>query len=310
MSQHKQNFKKTLRSAVANKKLADAMIAAIKDSQVGFNAAMDKLDADSSNSLPAVAAELTIQDVTFVAVTAGTAGNSITVEYIDGGIGGLSVSQVLNAIVVDFGGSTPDATTLVAAMGPATLVSAIVSGTGTDIQTAPVAQDNLIGGAAAVGGMDVNYVSSLKISAVDFDANIPSSNVNRTYRQVMIASLAHKKLANLLADKLMNIQANYNLLLAKLDAEAGTLNDVNYEALLSIVSVDLDAVSHEQNKTAYRKVLRSVLHHKKLADEIVDALESLIANMNLALAQLDSDAGIGALLGNYAPLKVNVISWE
>lgn len=54
-------------------------------------------------------ATLTVQQVTFTAKTVGVAGNSITVEYKDTGLGGLSVSEVGTDITIDFGGSTPTA---------------------------------------------------------------------------------------------------------------------------------------------------------------------------------------------------------
>ena len=59
-------------------------------------------------------ASLTIQNVIYTAKTVGSAGNSITVEWKDTGIGGLGITTVGNAITVDFGGDTPTADQVVA----------------------------------------------------------------------------------------------------------------------------------------------------------------------------------------------------
>ena len=56
----------------------------------------------STPTTPAVAATLIVQDLTYTAVTAGTAGNSITIAYVDDGTAGAETVSVLGTAIKDF----------------------------------------------------------------------------------------------------------------------------------------------------------------------------------------------------------------
>lgn len=89
-----------------------------------------------------------IQDITWISVAAGTAGQSVSVEYTNVGLGGLAVSVASSKITVNFGGAASTATQVaVAALAvPAAvaLVTPIVTGTGAAVQTKPVAEAYLV----------------------------------------------------------------------------------------------------------------------------------------------------------------------
>lgn len=90
----------------------------------------------------------------FVAVIPGVGGNTISVGVIDSGSGGLSVAVSSNAITIDLGGATPDATTVAGAVnGDAAallLVECTAGGTGAGTVVVEAAT-LLTGGAGAEG---------------------------------------------------------------------------------------------------------------------------------------------------------------
>lgn len=103
--------------------------------------------------LAAVKAHKTIQDLTFTADTAGTAGNSITITYAnDGTAGSETVGVVGSAITVHMQSGVSTATQIKtavdASVAAAALVDTSITGTGSTAQTA-VSATSLFGGAAA-----------------------------------------------------------------------------------------------------------------------------------------------------------------
>lgn len=122
-------------------------------------AAADMGDVSSS---AAVKASLKIQDILFTAKTAGTAGNSITINYNSGGTAGSEVVGVVSsAITVTMEDGVSTAQNIydaIAASVPAIALvdMAIDSGDESDKQDAFGAAESLVGGTAAiVGGLDV-----------------------------------------------------------------------------------------------------------------------------------------------------------
>jgi len=197
MSQHKATRRKSLRSAMAHRKLADTILDSIAQSQTQFNATMDKLNADTSAAL------------------------------------------------------------------------------------------------------DINYESSLAISSpVEFD-NVESGAQHKvSLRKSLRSALAHKRLADEIADAVEEQQVAINALLVKLDAQAGVLADVNFVSTLGLEVIDADgAGSDAQHKVSLRKSLRSALAHRRLADEIIDAIVALQESMNDSLAALDAGSVNGAHVG-------------
>jgi len=164
----------------------------------------------------------------------------------------------------------------------------------TDAQTkwnATVAKLNVDTAAA----LDTNYAAG-SIANV-FEADLPGagSQHKATLRQSLISALAHKKLANEIADALEEVSVAYNAMLVKLDAQAGELTDTDWVATLATAPVDADGVgSQAQHKATLRKSLQSALANKSLADSLIDGIIGLQKAINGSLAALDAGNVVGA----------------
>jgi len=106
-------------------------------------------------------ATLTLQDLTYTAKVGGTAGNSITVAYTTGGTAGAEVVTVVSsAISVKIQSGVSTAAQVLAAVnasaGALALISASLSGTATNVQTAPAGPTALAGGATTLSSPDDN----------------------------------------------------------------------------------------------------------------------------------------------------------
>jgi hypothetical protein len=116
-------------------------------------------------------------------------------------------------------------------------------------------------------------------------------------RKSMRSALAHKRLADEICDALEEFAVAQNALVAKLDADlaTGAYDETDYEASLALEVVDADAEGSEaQHKASLRKSLRSALSHRRLADEIIDAIAEAQSQYNAALAILDTAYIAGA----------------
>ena len=157
--------------------------------------------------------------------------------------------------------------------------------------------------------MDTDYVS-LVVTASEYDAQYNAQN-KADMRKILINALSHKRLANEIIDSIEELQVAFNQLLAKIDAEGGTLSSTNFESSLAVVAIDSDVAGSEaQHKASFRKSLQKAVAHKKLANELLDAISGAQSAFNSTLAQLDVDAAgaTGALVGLYTPFKVTEIS--
>jgi hypothetical protein len=93
-------------------------------------------------------------------------------------------------------------------------------------------------------------------------------------------------------------------MLAKLDAEGGTLTDTNWELDGAVEPTDADApFGSSQHKASLRQILRSALANKKLADVILSAITGLQGAINGSLIQRD----LGNVNGAHAVFKVTVM---
>ena len=112
-------------------------------------------------------------------------------------------------------------------------------------------------------------------------------------RQSMRSALAHRRAADELLDSLHDLQKKWNASMAKLDADTAVALDTDYEASGKITDVfesDASALP-AQHKSTIRKTMRSALAHRRLADEICDALEELHVAYNAILVKLDAQGG-------------------
>lgn len=112
------------------------------------------------------AAALVVQDLTYTADLFGTAGNSITIQYIGDGVAGAeTVNVVASAIVVHMDPTAVTGSTATqikaavdASVAASALISVAVTGTGSNVQ-AVAAATPLAGGAASEVDVDANTVT-------------------------------------------------------------------------------------------------------------------------------------------------------
>jgi len=142
------------------------------------------------------------------------------------------------------------------------------------------------------GAIATDYASSNPIIDVfDPDHEGEEAQHKRTLRQTLRSALSHRRLADEIADALEEQQVAYNLFLAKLDADSATA-DGDYESTANITPLDPDHEGEEaQHKRSFRESLRSALCHRRLADEIIDAITDLQNQMNTSFADIDANAG-------------------
>jgi hypothetical protein len=154
--------------------------------------------------------------------------------------------------------------------------------------------------ADTAGALDTDYEAVGAITDV-FEADGVGSDAQhkQSLRKSLRSALAHRKLADEIADALEEMSVGYNALLVKLDAEGGTLASTDFVADLGLEVMDADGEgSDAQHKASLRKSLRSALAHKRLADEIMDAMVGMQEAMNGSLAELDG-GGVNGLHEQY-----------
>ena len=273
MAAHKATFRRSLRSALSHRRLADEILGAITEIQNNFNDCMVKLESESPVPIAAVAAQFIGQvagmttDVTIDADVAGAAGNvTLTgdgVEDIDSLISIHNAAEPGNTLTLSAGDGTQ------------------VPDLGADIV--------LSGGADADPGLSVDYESDFLLKNIlDADAFSKNAQHKATFRRSLRSALSHRKLADAILDSIYGVQGKFNSLLAKLDAEAGTVDDGDYEDTLKINVLNADAPGkNAQHKATFRRSLRSALSHRRLADAILDSISGLQESFNKALADLD-----------------------
>jgi len=135
--------------------------------------------------------------------------------------------------------------------------------------------------------LDIDY-SGGDTTAFDFDAKGTLAQHSATLRKSLRSALSHKWLADETIDAIEEFQTALNTLHAKLDAEAGTLNDTDYVSTLGLTPIDADAEGvSAQHKVSMRTSMKSALSHSRLADQILDGVSNLQSTFNTALAVLD-----------------------
>lgn len=135
-----------------------------------------------------VIATKVVQDLTYSSELFGAAGNAITIAYTTGGVAGSEVVSVVgNAVSVQIQSGVSTATqirTAVLASAPATaLVDVVVSGTGSNTQTAPVAPT------ALTGGLDSTVPLGTKILTITPEAPVIIQDGDTTAGDVTISNL-------------------------------------------------------------------------------------------------------------------------
>jgi hypothetical protein len=153
------------------------------------------------------------------------------------------------------------------------------------------------------GSLDTDYVASLEIAS-PFEGDEPAlpGQHKADLRKALQSALAHRRIANEVVDALEEFQVGFNAMLAKLDAQGGTLADTDFADTLGLVAVDPDAsYLPGQHKASFRRTLESALANSKLADELSDSFAGLQGSLNQSLAALDA----GNVNGAHAGFKVS-----
>lgn len=341
MAQHRATLRKSLRSALKHRKLADSLLDSMAELQTQWNAAMDKLDADAGGAGTAATATLDLTaDITLTSVALGSARNTTTftleveaaaanpTDTILADFTGTAAAIVLTITPNDGtnNGATPvDLTTAELAelintgavagktvtVTDASSLRALQTAAGGDATALADAGEGdgevatFAGGTGAAAGLDTDYVATVSVSQLlSPDAEGTDAQHKASFRKSLQSALSHRRLANTILDSMSALQTNYNAMLAKLDAEAGTLDDTDYESTLAVTATDYDAAgSSAQHKASLRRSLESALAHRRLANAIADAMEEMEASFNGALAQLDT----GTVSGQMAAFKVTAI---
>ena len=124
---------------------------------------------------------------------------------------------------------------------------------------------------------------------------------NRSLR----SALKHKRAADTLLNDISDLETNVAGAAAKVAADTNTTWDTDYAALWAVAETEWDETGTDaQHKASLRRVMRSALSHKKLADEMVDAMEEAQVSMNAVLAQMDADAGTLSADGVYEAYRI------
>jgi hypothetical protein len=152
--------------------------------------------------------------------------------------------------------------------------------------------------------LDTNYAATQGIAA-PFKADDKVAGQSKTStRSKLRSTMKHKRAADAVADAMEQLQARHNAMLAKLDAEAGTLDDTNYASTLGVSVMNPSAATLGQNKASLRKIMRSAMSHQRLADQIVDGIIATQSALNAVLAQLDTSVLTGIAAKKIAsPIK-------
>lgn len=127
---------------------------------------------------------------------------------------------------------------------------------------------------------DTDYASTAGVTAVDFDAETVGQH-QAAARKVIIDKMAHKAMGNEICDLLEESQVTLNLILAQMDADAGTLsNDATYEAFRIATPLDADVSFQGPHKATFRKVMTVAIKHKEFGSSISDELAAIQSELN------------------------------
>ena len=140
------------------------------------------------------------------------------------------------------------------------------------------------------GGAGGDYATDVAgANLLDPDAEMTEGQNKSSQRRSLRSALAHKALADDILDSLEELDLSINGVSAQLTTDAGVPTAAAYAAF-AVTEDEADSLVPEedaQNKTSRRKILRSSLSHKRLADQLIDALQQMQQEMNLSVTDLD-----------------------
>lgn len=164
--------------------------------------------------------------------------------------------------------------------------------------------------ADSVGALDTDYVATCSIPAANKlspDAVTSAAADKATLRRIMERGIGHRAAADEYMDALVELQTAHAALLAKLDAEAGTLAGTNYAATLSVhPALSASAYKPAQSNASLRSIMRAGMANESLADQMLDNLIAAQNSFNSALAKIDAHT----INGQCAQFVVTVLDME
>ena len=154
--------------------------------------------------------------------------------------------------------------------------------------TANIAAARVKVGADTDTAWDTDYVATNGVVAVDMDLKSIGQN-KASLRKQLIDKMAHKRLGNEVADTLEEGQVTLNLILAQMDADAGTLsNDATYEAFRILSPADADSSGSGPSKASFRSVMQKAVKHTVFGSSLVDEIVAVHADLNLLIDEIQA----------------------
>lgn len=138
------------------------------------------------------------------------------------------------------------------------------------------------------GTWDTDYVATAGVVAVDFDSKSVGQH-KQTARKVIIDKMAHRKLGDEMVDLLEESQVTLNLILAQMDADAGTLSDdATYEAYRIADPIKVDSVFQGPHKANFEKMMVVSVKHREYGKSIAYDMQQIQAQLNIMIDDIQA----------------------
>ena len=135
---------------------------------------------------------------------------------------------------------------------------------------------------------DTDYVATAGVESVDFDVKTVGQH-EQPARKVIIDKLAHKRLGNEVTDILEESQVTLNLILAQMDADAGTLSDdATYEAFRISDAIRTDSVLQGPHKADFQKIMIVAMKHRQFGKSIAEELAAVQSELNAMIDDIQA----------------------
>ena len=135
---------------------------------------------------------------------------------------------------------------------------------------------------------DTDYLATAGVTAVDFDSPTVGQNKSPA-RKVIIDKLCHKRLGDEVTNLLEESQVTLNLILAQMDADAGTLSsDAVYEAFRIVDPITTASVLQGPHKVSFVKVMISAIKHKVFGTSIATEMAAIQSELNQMITDIQA----------------------
>lgn len=135
---------------------------------------------------------------------------------------------------------------------------------------------------------DTDYAATAGVTAVDFDAKTVGQH-EQPARKVIIDKMAHRRLGDEITDLLEESQVTLNLILAQMDADAGTLsNDATYEAFRVADPIKTTSVFQGPHKADFQKMMTVAVKHNDFGKSISEELAAIQSGLNAMIDEIQA----------------------